>query len=199
MRCISSPPTMRVIKKEEKEAQIRDLISTHVRTCAPATGSVFHLVVRSHESPVVRALTALAAELTEARCSIEVVVALPGADNAVIWPAELADLSACRTLDDPRLLDAHEQLWLDAETVWIGDCMRREPDKRDAYECYGRGCRTTAAGVLASFDKFWGKAARANHAPDVKVSKPVAAEADPVMVGVPGNEPPTPPTAMTRH
>ena len=196
----NAPPTMRVVKKEEKEARLKDLISGHIRARAEnGAASTLHLVVRSHESPVVRALTALAGDLTAARIALEVVVSLPGADNLVTWPDELAAVSHCRTVSDVRLLDAHEQLWLDAETVWIGDCMRREPTKRDAYECYGLGCRTTAASVLTAFNSFWSKAAVATRTGLAPVVKPVASEIEPAIVTVPGAEQSPAPTAMTRH
>jgi hypothetical protein len=196
----NAPPTMRVIKKEEKEARLKDLISNHIRSSAETgTAATMHLVVRSHESPVVRALTALAGDLAAARIALEVVVSLPGADDAVTWPDELAAISQCRTVRDVRLLDAHEQLWLDAETVWIGDCMRREPTKRDAYECYGLGCRATAASVLTSFRSFWSKSAAATRSGLAAAVEPAAAEIDPAMMSVPGTEQSPPPTAMTRH
>ena len=44
----------------------------------------------------------------------------------------------------PRLIEAHEQLVLGPQTCWIGDSMRREPAKCDAYETYIDDCAETA-------------------------------------------------------
>ncbi len=38
----------------------------------------------------------------------------------------------CRVANDRRLFDAHEQLVLSAKDTWTGDCMRRDPTKRDS-------------------------------------------------------------------
>ena len=49
----------------------------------------------------------------------------------------------------PRLIEAHEQLVLGPETCWIGDSMRREPSKCDAYETFVDACQATAASATA--------------------------------------------------
>ena len=40
-----------------------------------------------------------------------------------------------RVLGDPRFGAAHEQLVVGTH-VWTGDCLRRDPNKRDAFEVY---------------------------------------------------------------
>ena len=56
----------------------------------------------------------------------------------------------------PRLIEAHEQLVLGAQTCWIGDCMRRDPAKCDAFESYVEGCGEAAGCALVSFERLWG-------------------------------------------
>jgi hypothetical protein len=63
--------------------------------------------------------------------------------------------SECRLARDPRLLAAHEQLSLSATYTWVGDCMRREPGKRDALEHYAANCAKTAAHAARSFENLW--------------------------------------------
>ena len=55
----------------------------------------------------------------------------------------------------PRLIEAHEQLVLGPETCWIGDCMRRDPAKCDAYESYVEGCGEAAGCAAVSFERLW--------------------------------------------
>jgi hypothetical protein len=55
----------------------------------------------------------------------------------------------------PRLIEAHEQLVLGPETCWIGDSMRREPVKCDAYESYIDACAKTTAAAVVSFERLW--------------------------------------------
>ncbi len=199
----NSPPTMRVIKKEEKEAQLRDHVAAHAAQVA-ATGTpggkayVYRLVVRSHESPVVRALATLSHDLSASNIRIAALVALPGTGRTPAWPDELAAITECRTVRDIRLLDAHEQLWLGEETCWIGDCMRREPAKRDAYECYGIGCRETAAGVAHAFELFWKKGTPATPGQMPAPVEKISAALETAVAALQSAEQ-TPPIASTRH
>ena len=56
---------------------------------------------------------------------------------------------------DPRLLAAHEQLTLTATCTWVGDCMRRDPGKRDALERFAANCTQTGAHAIRSFESLW--------------------------------------------
>ncbi len=44
---------------------------------------------------------------------------------------------------------------LDETTVWIGDCMRRDPQRRDTYELFSDACRATAGRAVRSFAQIW--------------------------------------------
>ena len=58
------------------------------------------------------------------------------------------------------LLDAHEQLVLGTGLSWAGDCMRREPEKRDAYEQFDTFDAAAAARATGSFSGFWSMSER---------------------------------------
>lgn len=162
------PTRIDVVRKEEKEAHLiafirADLEAAQVRASAgnglPAARR-YTLVVRSLNSPVALALAGLAAELTAAAVSLRVVVVQPvlGADVGLAGSeaAGIAPLvSEARVLRDIRFLDAHEQLWLNDATVWFGDCMRREPGKRDAYECFASDNAELARWAALSFERLW--------------------------------------------
>lgn len=154
------PPTATVIKKEEKEAKLVAFVNDHIASnCvnAGARGQVYLLIARSHESPVVRTLARIAKQSRPGTFRVKALVLMTGKDAQNDWPAELAPITSFRTVADMRLLDAHEQLWLDANTAWVGDCMRRDPSLRDAYECYADGCEMTAGFVGSAFEQLWSK------------------------------------------
>jgi len=90
-------------------------------------------------------------------------------------------------------IEAHEQLVLGPETCWIGDCMRRDPAKCDAYESYVEGCGEAAGCAAVSFERLW------------LASQPLVSQAAPRLGGM-GRGGPVPiieaspqPTAGTRH
>lgn len=197
---------MLVVKKEEKEARLKEFILKDLaaRSAEPQAGLCgvsYQVVARSPESPVARALASLADETAAAGIVLQMVFTRFDAPHAARLAATSGRMPAavCRTLIDPRLLDAHELLVLGPRTAWIGDCMRREPDKRDAYECYSQDCAVTAADVRRSFERLW------NAAVSTDVPWPAAACAD-----LPGpdlleaappaiSEAPAAPVVSTRH
>lgn len=195
-------PTMTVIKKEDKESKLKAFIQGHLSktddvAAHMSADRVFLLVARSHESPVVRALASAISEAHSGSISIKALIMLPATPDNCVWPSELAHLTDYRSLSDLRLLDAHEQLWLDGETAWIGDSMRREPSKRDAYECYAEGCSETAGFTEYAFSRLWSK----GRAPDVgtlPAGEPVTDKIEPHIAGAatPDN---SAPSASTRH
>lgn len=195
-------PQISVIKKEEKEARLKAFIGDHLGQTQTATQGricdrVLLLLARSHESPVVRALQAIMAEGRGEGIVLKTIVTVHRGDQPIDWPADLVAMTDCRLSCDPRLLDAHEQLWLDGETAWIGDCMRREPAKRDAFECYANGCEATARSAQTAFNRIWDKCHKA-----VLVGETVAATAEaaiePHLAGIASADTSTP-TAATRH
>jgi hypothetical protein len=141
-----------VVTQEQKEARLKDFIGHHVESLRAANSAecpaTYHLLVLSAESPAARAMNKLAAEISAAGIKVEAVLVRKSKSGAIAS----AD---CRFVSDLRLLDAHEQLILDHRTVWTGDCMRRDPLRRDAYEHFSEGCEETAAYAVRSFAHIW--------------------------------------------
>ncbi|MGE0023269.1 MAG: hypothetical protein AB7S70_06515 [Hyphomicrobium sp.] len=140
-----------VTVRENKEARLRDFITAHLeshRASGAAAGTVtYRLLALSADSPAARALNALAPDLAAAGIRVEAILCRR-------TPEVTLDTAECRFATDLRLLDAHEQLVLDRVTAWIGDCMRRDPLKRDAYEHFSDS-PATAGHAARSFAQIW--------------------------------------------
>ena len=152
-----------VVKREEKETKLKqfieDCLAIAVAAAARSTGAAAleaSLVVRSATSPVARALASILESHAETPIAVRAVVANVDADETNEAAASLDRIAAeLRILRDERLLNAHEQLVLGSSLTWVGDCMRRDPEKRDAYEFYGREPDAAAAWARTSFDRLW--------------------------------------------
>lgn len=154
------PPTdIQVVKKEDKQARLTDFIQNTLNACDDETPLRVAVFARSVESPVIQALAEVASAFSNARLQI-VLTALELEDiDTSPATAELAAARAdVRLAADPRLLDAHEQMVLGTATTWIGDCLRREPAKRDAYERFCRSNEDVASGAQKAFDRIWAHA-----------------------------------------
>jgi hypothetical protein len=159
-------PGMNVVRKDEKEAKLTEFIERFlsVRRAqaaldlnALATDATCFVVARSSESPVAKVLQALLPEFSAQSIALKALYALPGETAPFAGPpaAWAPPRIECRRAADVRLLEAHELLILGPHTAWVGDCMRREPDKGDAYEFYADDCREMAAAALRSFHRLW--------------------------------------------
>jgi hypothetical protein len=152
---LSAPTGIHVVKKEEKEEKLRAFVEMRLvdrlTSEEPAAGATISVIARSLDSPVVRALAQLADSLDRAGLHLAAIVA----DEPTATDAKRAALFSSLTLfADPRFLEAHEQLVIDSTTTWIGDCMRREPNKRDAYERFAVDCADTAAWARRTYDRL---------------------------------------------
>lgn len=152
-----------VVKREEKEIKLKqfieDCLAIAVAAAARSSGDSAleaSLVVRSATSPVARALASVMESHIETPISVKAVVANADIAEPAATAVPLDRLAAeVRILRDERLLNAHEQLVLGSSLTWVGDCMRRDPEKRDAYEFYGREADAAAAWARTSFDRLW--------------------------------------------
>ena len=155
MRPLSSP-RMHVVRKEEKEARLKAFVAEQLQVLsAERPGDrAMTVIARGVDSPVLKALAAESKSLTEAGIYVRAIVVQHDGAKCPDVSAFLSSVS-CRVGCDPRLLDAHEQLVIGDHIAWVGDCMRREPMKRDAYECYSPDCRSTAAFARRSFERVW--------------------------------------------
>lgn len=143
-------------RREAKEAEVRSFIQKHA--CAPSElsfeGTEFLIVALSTKSPVVCALKSIFENNAIARASTRIILAsLPESDPSdelhALAPAEI------RWAGNPRLLDAHEQLVIGASVSWTGDCMRRDPVKLDAFQCFNDTCLEAAGWARVSFERLW--------------------------------------------
>jgi len=118
-------------------------------------GGCYLLIARSPESPVAQALRGHAARLSSMGIRVRAIFTEVDQTNPVHLLAPFSMPSECRLARDPRLLAAHEQLSLTPTYTWTGDCMRRDPGKRDALEHYAANCAKTAAHAARSFESLW--------------------------------------------
>lgn len=202
----NSPVNAVVVRKEEKQAKLIAFVTAHLdelRDGAAGESSALApvlVVARSFDSPVVLALQSLAAELAARGLGILAIVTGEVVSERQSTASAPLDWRT-RTLADARFQDAHEQLWLSPSTAWIGDCMRRDPSKRDAYESYADRSETTAGYAATSFWRLWhiaqpmadchhGRAiqtadgASASCAPDAPCADPAATERDEAASGL---------------
>ncbi len=160
MRLATSPSILQA-GRDEKETKIKDFVAAHLtaRTAneIDAGTNFYSIVVRAPDSPAAKALALLAPELTAA--GIIVRVLLLDTENASDEAGQKSILELAnaevRLLSDPRFLSAHEQLVLGNGRVWIGDCMRRDPSKRDAFEMFHADNAVAARHAEVSFARMW--------------------------------------------
>jgi hypothetical protein len=171
---LTSLPRFPVLSREDKETNLKQFLAEALAARRAGTGEAFgdafSLVARAADSPVAKAMLAMSAEIAASNIAVRVVLF----ENEVlsedsIQPS-LLDVGSIevRMLNDQRFASAHEQLSLGYGKVWIGDCMRRDPAKRDAFEMYHADQPTIAAHADASFAKLWEKSVALNrmlHAP----------------------------------
>jgi hypothetical protein len=155
-----TPLRVNVTRHEEKEQKLQEFLSQHVAAQNHGGDSPrsTHLLVvaRSLESPVVRAVVSLADEISAAGLAVRIILAHIDRDALLDdWGRSVAFMHEVRWARHPRLIEAHEQLVIDAETCWIGDCMRRDPTKCDAYESFVEGCGEAAGCAAVSFERLW--------------------------------------------
>jgi len=151
---------MMMMSRTDKEARLKDFISEAfaARGEDAVREICLTLFVRNPDSPVARALHAAWAEglIEGARILLvisETAVEEPGTPSILDIPG-----IECRVLTDRIFGTAHEQLTVGHTRVWIGDCLRRDPAKRDAFEIYDGNDPTNCVFALASFEKLWSRA-----------------------------------------
>jgi hypothetical protein len=154
------PLRVSVTRHEEKEQKLQAFLSHHISRLRPGSDAPHPthllLVARSLESPVIRAMASLADEIAAAGLGARVILAQVDREPLPEdWGRGIAFTHEIRWAKHPRLIEAHEQLVLGPETCWIGDCMRRDPAKCDAYETYVEGCGEAAGCAAVSFERLW--------------------------------------------
>lgn len=135
-------------------AFIADDLDARAATGMHATDACYLLIARSAESPVAQALRAHADRISSMGIRLRAIFSEIDQAGAHL-AAPFVVPSECRIARDSRLLAAHEQLVLTPTRTWLGDCMRREAGKRDAFERYAHDCAQTGAHATRSFESLW--------------------------------------------
>jgi hypothetical protein len=160
---------MTMTRRGDKEARLGAFIDKGVRDLAgPAQGDGLKparpadrpilVIARSAQSPVVKAVAALARGIAAAGCVARLILAK--GDGAGLSDTFIAAQAAgldfeVRVVRDPRLIEAHEQLVLGTRTCWTGDSMRRDPATCDAYESFVEDAPELAAAARLTFERLW--------------------------------------------
>ena len=164
------------------------------------------LIARSAASPVARALLTAMTECESLAVRVEVLFAkAEPADQMAQW-LEIATRNdatdpflALRKAGHPVLIDAHEQLVLGTTVSWQGDCMRRDPETRDAFETFECFNSEAAKRAARTFQALWPKGEKL-----IAVRRmPAPLDPETLPAGVLNLTPSTPgaagPSASTRH
>ena len=152
-----------IVRLEDKETKLKAFIRTVVEQAASrdnpeAESNILLLIARSVDSPVAKAVASLVREGAIAAPLRTILALMPRDDSdaaAVATFTALAGGHGGQLIRDIRLFDAHEQIVLGPAASWVGDCMRRDPMKRDAYECYAPDCAKTAGWARTSHERLW--------------------------------------------
>jgi hypothetical protein len=118
-------------------------------------GGCYLLIARSPDSPVAQAVRSHAGRLSTLGIRVRTIFSEVDSSKPAHLLAPFSVPSECRLARDPRLLAAHEQLTLTQTCTWVGDCMRRDPGKRDALERFAPNCAQTGAHAVRSFESLW--------------------------------------------
>lgn len=144
--------------RTEKEGKLKSFILSALAGCEQQ--AEITLVARATDSPVASALAA--AIVASGRVDVRLSVILFDIDTIVEdhSSASILDVAGAefRMLQDVRFVAAHEQLVISTTRVWIGDCMRRDPNKRDAFELYQNDNKASSADAAKSFSRLWRRA-----------------------------------------
>jgi hypothetical protein len=158
-------PTHRasVTRQDQKEHKLQHFIAEHLPRIpqAPAGSPPrqLQIVARSADSPVIRAVAGLAQQVIDGAFAVRIILAQVDRETFpegwVHAGHPIAFEHEIRWARRPRLIEAHEQLVLGPQTCWIGDCMRRDPAKCDAYESFIEDCGEAAGCASVSFERLW--------------------------------------------
>jgi hypothetical protein len=143
-----------ISRHEEKEQRLRLFVEHHLRLPSDRTHQLL-IVARSLESPVVRAIAGLEQLIAATGGSVRLILAQVDDEAQCLAGAALSCKHEIRWARHPRLIEAHEQLVLGPNTCWIGDCMRRDPAKCDAFENFVEDCGEAAGCAAVSFERLW--------------------------------------------
>ena len=157
----TTPPFRPFETKEERESNLRTFIRDSLDEAASGRVDAIAVLARSPSSPVVEALLAMSEELATSRIGALVVLAggTAAAENET-WNLTFSSnfVHEIRLTSNPRVLDGHEQLIVGDRAIWYGDCMRRDPAKRDAFNSYLPNDPAAVRSGRFAFQSLWRRA-----------------------------------------
>ena len=154
----TDPPFRPFETREERETSLKTFIRDALDETATGRTDAIAILARSPSSPVVAALLSMSDELAERRVGVSIVLAggsVAARDETwnLTFSAKL--VHEIRLTGNPRVLDGHEQLIVSDRAVWFGDCMRRDPGKRDAFSVSLPNNREAAIASRFAFGALW--------------------------------------------
>lgn len=163
---LTASPTVLLNSREGKEAKLKDFIAQDIsarRSGASNSLAPLHytVIARAPDSVVAQALKAAGAGIADAGIEISAILfETEACFEETHLASSLLEMPnvTCRFLRDQRFAAAHEQLVLNEDSVWIGDCMRRDPSKRDAFELFHASNKAAALHASVSFNRLWAHA-----------------------------------------
>lgn len=196
---LTASPTVVLNTRDGKEAKLKDLIAHDLQTRRDTPNAAapprYTVIARATDSVVAQALISSAADMAAA--GIEVSAILFESETTFEETPQALSLMeipgvTCRVLRDQRFAAAHEQLVLHEGRVWLGDCMRRDPSKRDAFEWFHDGNKVAEEHATASFNRLWA------HAKPVERIKSAATAAPELVIAGQPDQPTSAPAATRR-
>lgn len=154
---------VQVVKRDEKEARLTQFILEEIASGRVSLSGEWRVLALTLESPVLAAIERVLADLgcaSNLKLSIVLATSAKKVDQRRF---EGAGKVVYRSAGCTRLLDAHEQMVLGAHSSWTGDCMRRNPRERDAFETFGSNNSELADWAKKSFDRIWQNAVPLQH------------------------------------
>jgi hypothetical protein len=175
------------MSRTDKETRLKDFIVESLMALAESAdirGAVT-MIIRNAESPAARALYAALLE-TSSTADVRLIIADTRVENASPSLRDMAGIE-CRLLADPRFGASHEQLVVGRTHVWIGDCLRRDPNKRDAFELYHKADLVARKCATISFERLWARAKPLTSAKNPEIAPEIFAAGRPEAAhGFPG-------------
>lgn len=146
--------SMQVVKREEKEVKLTQFVLSEIAAGRVSVDGQWSVIALSMKSPVISALRRVVNDLGASNLRINVILTGRG-KHTIADGFETIEALSVRTGQSSHLLDAHEQLVLGDVSSWTGDCMRRDPMERDAFETFAANNTELAAWGRKSFARLW--------------------------------------------